>query len=63
MVSSGAVLAAAVELNENKKMKDKNTIIIIPSFAERYLSTQLFNEIWKWISLITKHSKDIQDKS
>ncbi len=44
-ISSGAVLAAAVELNENKKMKNKNTVIIIPSFAERYLSTQLFNEI------------------
>ena len=44
-ISSGAVLAAAVEINESKKMKDKNTIIIIPSFAERYLSTDLFNDI------------------
>ncbi len=44
-ISSGAVLAAAIEINENKKMKDKNTIIIIPSFAERYLSTDLFNYI------------------
>ena len=44
-ISSGAVLAAAVELNENKDMKDKNTVIIIPSFAERYLSTQLFSKI------------------
>ena len=44
-ISSGAVLAAAVEINEEKEMKDKNTVIMIPSFAERYLSTELFNEI------------------
>ena len=43
-ISSGAVLAAAVEINENKKMKNKNTVVIIPSFAERYLSTQLFSD-------------------
>ena len=44
-ISSGAVLAAAIEVNEEVKMKGKNTIIMIPSFAERYLSTELFNEI------------------
>jgi len=44
-ISSGAVLAAAIEVHEDKKMKDKNTVIIIPSFAERYLSTSLFSEI------------------
>ena len=44
-ISSGAVLAAAIELNECSKMQNKNTVIIIPSFAERYLSTPLFNEI------------------
>ena len=43
-ISSGAVLAAAVEIHEKKKMSKKNSVIIIPSFAERYLSTQLFNE-------------------
>ncbi len=43
-ISSGAVLAAAIELNEEKKMIGKNTIIILPSFAERYLSTPLFSE-------------------
>ncbi|MEC8265662.1 MAG: cysteine synthase A [Pseudomonadota bacterium] len=43
-ISSGAVLAAAIEIHENKKMRKKNSVIIIPSFAERYLSTQLFNE-------------------
>ena len=44
-ISSGAVLAAAIELNEEKNMKNKNTVIIIPSFAERYLSTALFSDI------------------
>ena len=44
-ISSGAVLSAAIELNEDSKMKDKNTIIILPSFAERYLSTPLFSDM------------------
>ncbi len=44
-ISSGAVLAAAIEFNENKNMTDKNTVIILPSFAERYLSTSLFSDI------------------
>ena len=44
-ISSGAAVAAAVEINENFNMKRKNTIIVIPSFAERYLSTQLFSDV------------------
>ena len=44
-ISSGAVLSAAIELNEDLNMKDKNTIIILPSFAERYLSTPLFSDM------------------
>ena len=44
-ISSGAVLSAAVEINEQSFMKNKSTIIILPSFAERYLSTPLFSEI------------------
>tara|TARA_B100000963_G_scaffold184893_1_gene160707 strand:- start:133 stop:1095 length:963 start_codon:yes stop_codon:yes gene_type:complete len=44
-ISSGAVLSAAIELNEDSKMKNKNTIIILPSFAERYLSTPLFSDM------------------
>ena len=44
-ISSGAVLAASVEINEEFSMKNKNTVIILPSFAERYLSTPLFSEI------------------
>ena len=44
-ISSGAAVAAAVEINEDIEMKNKNTVIIIPSFAERYLSTPLFSDI------------------
>ena len=43
-ISSGAVLAV-IEIHEDSKMKNKNSVIIIPSFAERYLSTQLFSDL------------------
>ncbi len=43
-ISTGAVIAAAIEIHERKEMQDLCSVIIIPSFAERYLSTELFNE-------------------
>ena len=36
-------LAAGIEVGKRKDMKNKRIIIVIPSFAERYLSTPLFN--------------------
>lgn len=42
-ISSGAAVAAALELAERDDMKGKVIVVIIPSFAERYLSTPMFD--------------------
>ena len=41
-ISSGAALGAALEYCESKTKKGDRMVMIMPSFAERYLSTSLF---------------------
>lgn len=44
-ISSGAALHAAVTVGRRAEMAGKLMVVIIPSFAERYLSTALFEGI------------------
>ncbi|MDE9444492.1 cysteine synthase A [Xenorhabdus bovienii] len=44
-ISSGAAVAAAVRLSQEDEYKDKNIVVILPSSAERYLSTALFADL------------------
>ncbi|MBM3582676.1 MAG: pyridoxal-phosphate dependent enzyme, partial [Alphaproteobacteria bacterium] len=44
-ISSGAAIAAALEIGARPEMAGKTVLVILPSSAERYLSTALFEGI------------------
>lgn len=45
-ISSGAAVVAAKRLAEKDENKDKNIVVILPSSAERYLSSPLFADVF-----------------
>jgi cysteine synthase A len=45
-ISSGAAVVAASRLAEKEEYKDKNIVVILPSSAERYLSSPLFADVF-----------------
>jgi cysteine synthase A len=44
-ISAGAAVWAALQVANRRENKGKRVVVIVPSFAERYLSTPLFDDL------------------
>ncbi|WP_017444904.1 cysteine synthase A [Gayadomonas joobiniege] len=51
-ISSGAAVVAAERLAAKPENKDKNIVVILPSSAERYLSSPLFADVFSEAELV-----------
>ncbi|XQW86366.1 cysteine synthase A [Thalassotalea piscium] len=51
-ISSGAAVVAAKRIAEKPENKDKNIVVILPSSAERYLSSPLFSDVFSEKELV-----------
>jgi len=43
-ISSGAAMVAGYEIAARPEMEGKTVVVVLPSFAERYISTPLFEQ-------------------